>query len=92
MTIFAINIVTVTKNAELYDAVAVNKFPCCICADDEQEFYETLKTEQVITFVRESLKSKYLFDNAMLYVRMITDEGEHKNITLSVREQFTFDN
>ena len=49
--IYTINIVTITKSTDLYDAVALNKFPLLIvCGDDE--FEQFLSSNEMLEFCK----------------------------------------
>ena len=73
--IYTINIVTVTKSTDLYDAVAVNKFPMLIQCDPD-EFESILQQDSMVEFCKANIKSKNLYDHAKFYVRMIDDEND----------------
>lgn len=73
--IYALNIVTVTKSTDIYDAVAVNKYPLIIvCEQNELDTF--LKSEEMVTFCKSYIKSKNLYDHSKFYIRAIDDEHD----------------
>jgi hypothetical protein len=85
--IYALNIVTVTKSTDVYDAVAVNKYPLLITCEKE-EFEQFLKSERMVEFCKQYIKSKNLYDHSKFYVRAIDDEQDItvENIILNVSD------
>ena len=86
--IYTLNIVTVTKSTDLYDAVAVNKYPLVMMCESE-EFETFLKSEQMQVFCKQCIKSKNLYDHAKFYIRVIDDNTENaqiQNLMLNVRD------
>ena len=43
--IFAVNLTVDTKTTDLYDKVAINKYPIIVICNDEKELYEKLSSE-----------------------------------------------
>jgi hypothetical protein len=74
--IYAINIVTVTKSTDLYDAVAVNKFPILVTCDSRDELYDILKEEQIKIFCQNTIKTKNLYDHSKFYIREFDVEAD----------------
>lgn len=70
MKIYAINIVTSTKNKELYERVAVNEKPLIICCENEERLKEILKTKN--SYIRNILKTETLYNHASYVVREIS--------------------
>ena len=73
--IYTINIVTITKSTDLYDAVALNKFPLLIvCGGDE--FEQFLSSNEMLEFCKQYIKTKNLYDHAKFYIRTIDNEND----------------
>jgi hypothetical protein len=49
--IYTINIVTITKSTDLYDAVALNKFPLLIVCEGD-EFEQFLSSNEMLEFCK----------------------------------------
>lgn len=91
--VYCINIVTITKRGDMFDAVAVNKYPLCVSCDNYDEMLEVLHTDEVNTFISSNLKTLFLFNNAKLYIRAFdTETGNYEELQLSVPENYKFDN
>lgn len=71
--IFAINLTVDTKTTDLYDQVAVNKYPIIVICDDEKELWEKLSSSSTIAWVRKNVRTNKLFDSAYFYIRGIND-------------------
>ena len=75
--IYAINIVTVTKSTDIYDAVAVNKFPILIACNSRDELYGILGGDQVKNFCQQMIKTQNLYDHSKFYIRELDDENDN---------------
>lgn len=69
--IFAINLTVDTKTTDLYDQVAVNKYPIIVICNDEKELWEKLSSSSTISWVRKNVRTNKLFDSAYFYIRGI---------------------
>ena len=74
MNTYVINICVNTKTTDLYDKVAVNKFPLLISCEDETRLTEILASQDVVSYVK-MLISKHLYDNAQYYIVRIDGDG-----------------
>lgn len=71
--IFAVNLTVDTKTTDLYDQVAINKYPIIVICNDEQELWEKLSSSSTISWVRENVRTNKLFDTAYFHIRGIKD-------------------
>ena len=71
MKIYAINLTVDTKTTDLYDQVAINKYPIIVLCKDEQELWSKLSTEDTKTWIRQNVRTKRLFDSAYFHIREI---------------------
>lgn len=74
MNIYVINLVVNAKNTDVYDKVALNKYPIIIKCKSEDELKEILTQEQANTFIQQNIKSQKIFDNAQWFVRKIYND------------------
>ena len=70
MKIYTINIVTSTKNKELYERVAVNEYPLVIRCINEDRLKEILKDR--VEYIRQILKTETLYNHAVYMIRELT--------------------
>lgn len=88
--LYAANICTVPKQNDLYTLVGVNVYPIFVDCPDDAAFFELLKNTEISDFVNTQLKTKYLFDNAKMFVRVINaDTGEHREFDFDIKDKFT---
>lgn len=69
--IYTINLVVDTKVTDIYDKVALNKYPMVIFCNDINELKDILSNTDTINYVKNYIKSKKIFDNAQWYIRSI---------------------
>lgn len=74
MKIYAVNLTVDTKTTDLYDQVAINKYPIVAVCKDEQELWEKLSSEEAIGWVRQNVRTKRLFNTAYYHIREICDD------------------
>lgn len=86
MKTYAINLVTSTKSTDIYDKVAVNKFPIIVRCKTESELKDILNTEQSNEFVRSMLRTQKLFDEALWCIRSIYSDGSVQELNWKVGE------
>lgn len=72
--IFAINLTVDTKTTDLYDQVAVNKYPIIVICNDEKELWEKLSSSSTISWVRKNVRTNKLFDSAYFHIRGINGD------------------
>ena len=83
MKTYAINLTVDTKTTDLYDQVAINKYPVIVLCKNEQELWEKLSSQDTINWVRSNIRIQRLFDNAYFYIREI-DAYEIKDLCWKV--------
>ena len=71
MNIYAINLTVDTKTTDIYDKVAVNKYPCIVLCKDEKELWEKLSSQQTKGWVRENIRHQHIYDSAFFHIREI---------------------
>lgn len=84
---YTINLVVDTKVTDIYDKVALNKFPIVIFCDNEGELKEMLSSDDVQNYVKQYIKSPKIFNSAQWYIRSINYEGPVELIW-NVRDMF----
>lgn len=75
MKTYVVNLVVDTKNTDIYDKVALNKFPIIIKCKTEAELKEILTQEMAQTFIQDHIKSQRVFDSAEWFVRCIYEDN-----------------
>lgn len=83
MKMWFLNIITITKSTDLYDYVSVNKYPLLFKNyESKEELVNFLKSNKDFNkYLKKSLKSKYLYENSKLCIRLWEDEDyDMKNI------------
>lgn len=76
MKTYVINVVVNTKTTDLYDRVAINKYPLIVKCKDENELLELLSSKDTQKWIKENVKTKRLFYSAYYFIREITNECE----------------
>jgi hypothetical protein len=71
MKIYAVNLTVDTKTTDIYDKVAVNKYPVVVICKDEKELWEKLSSQDTKDGVRSNIRTKHLYDSAFFYIREI---------------------
>ena len=75
MKTYAINLTVDTKTTDLYDQVAVNKYPIIVLCKDENELWEKLSSQDTSNWIRQNVKTQRLFDSAYYHIREINDDN-----------------
>ena len=86
MKTYAINLVTSTKTTDIYDKVAVNKFPIIVRCKTESELKDMLNSEQSNNFVKNMLRTQNLFNEAQWCIRSIYPNGSVQELNWNVSE------
>ena len=86
MKLYAINLVVNTKNTDIYDKVALNKYPVIVRCKTESDLKDILSNDESITFIKHHIKSKRVYDSAEWTIRSIYDNGDVREIVWSVNE------
>ena len=72
--IYVLNIVTPTKESDtLYNEVAINTFPI-VWTTDSQDIEELFEDDEFKTAMQKIVKSKKVYENAIIYYRSFDDE------------------
>lgn len=71
--IFAVNLTVDTKTTDLYDKVAINKYPVIVICKDEKELKDKLSSSSTIKWIRENIRIQRVFDSAYFHIRGIKD-------------------
>lgn len=75
MKIYAINLTVDTKTTDLYDKVAVNKYPVIAFCNSEIELWKRLASPETANWIRSNIRTKHLFDTAFFHIREIKPDG-----------------
>ena len=86
MKTYTINLVVDTKNTDIYDKVALNKFPIIVRCKTEAELKDMLASESTKEFIKEHIKSKKVFDSAMWNIRSIYPDGAVRELVWEIDE------
>ena len=76
MCIYAVNLTVDTKTTDLYDKVAVNKYPVIVICKDEKELIEKLSSEETKNWIKNNIRTQHLYDSAFFHIREI----KHNNV------------
>lgn len=72
---YAINLTVDTKTTDIYDQVAVNKYPVIVICNDEEELWEKLSCHDTINWVRDNIRIQRIFDSAYFHIREIDKDN-----------------
>lgn len=86
MKTYAINLVVDTKATDIYDKVALNKFPIIVQCSNESSLKDILSNEETLKFVKTLIKSKRVYDSAEWKIRSIYDSGDVRELVWDVSE------
>lgn len=85
MKTYVVNLVVDTKNTDIYDKVALNKFPIIIKCKTEAELKDILTQDIAQQFLYNNIKSQRVFDTAEWFVRCVY-ENDVREIVWKVSE------
>ena len=88
MKVYAVNLTVDTKTTDLYDQVAINKYPIIVICNNEQELWDKLSTQETANWVKQNVRTKRLFDTAYYHIREIFND-EVKDICWKVDSLIT---
>ena len=74
MNIYAVNLTVDTKTTDLYDKVAVNKYPVIVICKDENELKEKLSSDTTKGWIKTNIRIKHIFDTAFFHIREVTKD------------------
>jgi hypothetical protein len=72
---YAINLTVDTKTTDIYDQVAVNKYPVIVICNNEEELWEKLSCHDTINWVRNNIRIQRIFDSAYFHIREIDGDN-----------------
>lgn len=75
MKTYAVNLAVDTKTTDLYDQVAINKYPIIVLCNDEKELWDKLSTIDTVNWIRSNVHTRRLFDTAYFYIREIDGDN-----------------
>lgn len=90
MKTYAVNLTVDTKTTDIYDQVAVNKYPIIVLCKDEEELWNKLSHTNTINWIKQNVRTKRLFDTAFFHIREI-DGNDIKDICWKVDSLVTID-
>ena len=90
MKTYAVNLTVDTKTTDIYDQVAVNKYPIIVLCKDEEELWNKLSHTNTINWIKQNVRTKRLFDTAFFHIREI-DGNDIKDICWKVDSLVTVD-
>lgn len=91
MKTYAINLVVDTKHTDIYDKVALNKFPIIIQCKTESELKDILMNEETQYFIKTHIKTKRVFDSSQWQIRSIYPNGEVREIIWRIGDMISID-
>lgn len=86
MKVYAINLVTDTKHTDIYDKVALNKFPIIVQCKTEAELKDILMSQDTTDFVKTLIKSQRTYDAAVWMIRSVYQDGTVRELSWDVSE------
>ena len=91
MKTYAVNLVVDTKNTDIYDKVALNKFPIIVRCKTESELKDILANDDTKNFIKQHIKSKRVFDTALWQIRSIYPNGEVRELVWEIDDLISID-
>lgn len=92
MKTYAINLVVDTKNTDIYDKVALNKYPIIIRCKTEVELKNLLSSEDTTNYVKNLIRNKRAYDSAVWMIRSIYKDGSVYELSWDVPGMNHIDN
>lgn len=86
MKTYVLNLVVDTKNTDIYDKVALNKFPIIIQCKTEAELKEILLQKDIHEYINTQIKSQRVLDTAEWMIRSIYPDNEIREIIWKVSD------
>ena len=74
MKTYAVNLTVDTKTTDLYDQVAINKYPIIVLCKDDQELWDKLSLQETAKWIRSNVRTQRLFDTAYFHIREISGD------------------
>lgn len=73
--IFAVNLTVDTKTTDIYDKVAVNKYPVIVMCNDVDELRNKLTSDSTEKWIRSNIKTGRLYNTAFFHIRGVGRKG-----------------
>lgn len=89
MKTYAINLTTRTKVNNVFDKVAINKYPIIVVCKDIEELKQILSTDDTKKFIKDTLKFKDLYESSTFFIREINNDKN--DFTLEVKDVVSVD-
>ena len=86
MKTYAINLATSTKNTDLYEKVAVNKFPIIVICKTEDELKQFLSSKESNDYVKRMLRTKKLYEESQWCIRNVYPDNSIRELIWNVSE------
>lgn len=74
MKTYAVNLTVDTKTTDLYDQVAINKYPIIVLCKDDQELWDKLSLQETANWIRSNVRTQRLFDTAYFHIREVSGD------------------
>lgn len=71
MKTYAVNLTVDTKTTDLYDQVAINKYPIIVLCKDEQELWDKLSLPETANWIRANVRTQRLFNSSYFHIREV---------------------
>jgi hypothetical protein len=91
MKTYVINLVVDPKNTDLYEKVALNKFPIIVYCKSEMELKEYLSNDSTKEYIKSLIKTKRVYDSSVWMIRDIYPNGNIRELTWSVSDLIHMD-
>ena len=91
MKTYVINLVVDAKNADVYDRVALNKYPIVAFCRSEAELKERLSNQDTKEFIQSLIKSKRVYDSASWMIRDIYPDNRIQELVWNVSDLIHID-
>ena len=69
--IYAVNLTVDTKTTDIYDKVAVNKYPVIVICNDENELRNKLSSNTTKEWIKHNIRTQHIYDTAYFCIREI---------------------
>lgn len=91
MKTYVLNLVVDAKNTDIYDKVALNKYPIVAFCKSESELKEKLSNDETKEYVKSLIKSKRVYDTAEWLIRDIYPNNTIQELVWDVSELIHID-
>lgn len=84
MKTYVINLIVDAKNTDVYDKVALNKYPIVVMCKSESELKELLASGEAVKFVNKNIKSDRVYKTAQWWIRDIYGDNGCRELCWNV--------